>query len=92
MKTRTRDRKWHREPVNERPFGAGTPTNPKDCPRCGGWIPSDDRPGAHGGALSRRFIRATDSEVEVCSRCGLAEAIGDDDAETMMPRRKVLAS
>jgi hypothetical protein len=44
------------------------------CPRCGGYIPSNDRPGASRGAWSRRF-RAIEygmpSELMtyVCSEC-----------------------
>jgi hypothetical protein len=40
------------------------------CPRCGGYIPNDVRPGEYPGALSR-----TDNATEVCSECGTREAM-----------------
>lgn len=40
------------------------------CPRCEGYIPSNDAPGAFPGALSR-----TDNETEICSQCGVEEAL-----------------
>lgn len=40
------------------------------CPRCRGFIPSNDTPGAYPGALSR-----ADNATEVCSPCGMEEAI-----------------
>lgn len=40
------------------------------CPRCGGWIPSNENPGAHVGALSR-----SDNVTEICSLCGVEEAL-----------------
>ena len=42
------------------------------CPRCGGAIPSNERPGAYVGALSR-----TDNDTYVCSACGTEEALLD---------------
>jgi hypothetical protein len=39
------------------------------CPRCLGFIPSNERPGAYPGALSR-----VDNETEICSACGMEEA------------------
>jgi hypothetical protein len=50
------------------------------CPRCGGYIPSNDRPGAYPGSWSRRF---RDIEFDmprelmtmVCAECGIEEAI-----------------
>ena len=39
------------------------------CPRCRGYIPSNDRPGAYPGAISR-----WDNETEICSTCGAEEA------------------
>lgn len=42
------------------------------CPTCDGYIPNNDRPGAHRGALSRR-----DSKTEICSACGHREAMED---------------
>jgi hypothetical protein len=50
------------------------------CPRCGGYIPSNDRPGANPGVWSRRF-RAIEVGMPrelltyVCSECGIEEAI-----------------
>lgn len=40
------------------------------CPRCLGAIPCAAYPGAYPGALSR-----TDNETEICSDCGLKEAM-----------------
>lgn len=40
------------------------------CPRCGGYIPNNETPGAYPGALSR-----SDQKTEVCSKCGTAEAL-----------------
>lgn len=42
------------------------------CPRCKGFIPNNERPGAYPGALSR-----ADNKTEVCSACGLEEAVND---------------
>lgn len=42
------------------------------CPRCGHYIPDDATPGLYPGALSR-----WDNETEVCSACGLDEAMRD---------------
>ena len=42
------------------------------CPRCGGFIPNDLTPGLYPGAVSRR-----DNETEICSACGVAEAMED---------------
>lgn len=42
----------------------------KECPRCGGCIPSNARPGAYPGALSR-----WDNKTEICSECGVDEAL-----------------
>lgn len=40
------------------------------CPRCeSSFIPDNDHPGAHPGALSR-----TDNKTEICSECGVEEA------------------
>ena len=39
------------------------------CPRCNGYIPSNENPGAHVGARSR-----LDNKTEVCSQCGSEEA------------------
>ena len=40
------------------------------CPRCEGYIPNNVMPGAYPGALSR-----ADNETEVCSECGMEEAV-----------------
>ena len=42
------------------------------CPRCKNYIPNNESPGAWPGALSRR-----DNKTEVCSDCGVAEAMED---------------
>ena len=41
------------------------------CPRCLHYIPNDQTPGAYVGAGSR-----IDRRIEICSPCGLDEAIG----------------
>lgn len=40
------------------------------CPRCGGFIPRNSKPGEYIGALSR-----VDNATEVCSPCGEEEAL-----------------
>ena len=40
------------------------------CPRCQGNIPNNVLPGAYTGAISR-----IDNETEICSDCGVEEAI-----------------
>lgn len=40
------------------------------CPRCRGYIPSNAQPGLYPGALSR-----ADNVTEVCSECGVEEAL-----------------
>lgn len=42
------------------------------CPRCGGAVPNNERPGAYLGALSR-----TDNRTIICSPCGTEEALLD---------------
>lgn len=42
------------------------------CPRCGNYIPTNEAPGAYPGALSRR-----DGVTEICSSCGVVEALQD---------------
>lgn len=42
------------------------------CPRCLGGIPNNLERGAYPGALSR-----TDNKTEICSECGVAEALED---------------
>lgn len=46
------------------------------CPRCKGYIPNDLNPGAYPGALSR-----LDNKTEICSDCGVEEAIMDFSGE-----------
>ena len=46
---------------------------PKICPRCNdNFIPNNEQPGAYPGAISR-----ADNETEICSECGVSEAIMD---------------
>jgi hypothetical protein len=43
------------------------------CPRCNdNFIPSNQNPGAYPGAISR-----ADNKTEICSDCGVAEAMLD---------------
>jgi hypothetical protein len=42
------------------------------CPTCLGFIPNNVTPGAYAGALSRR-----DNQTEICSACGVEEALAD---------------
>ena len=44
----------------------------KDCPKCGNHIPSNENPGAYPGAIPRR-----DNKTEICSSCGVNEAVED---------------
>jgi uncharacterized protein with PIN domain len=46
------------------------------CPRCEGFIPNNDTPGAYPGALSR-----LDNKTEICSECGTIEAMLDWQGE-----------
>jgi hypothetical protein len=45
---------------------------PTKCPKCYGFIPNNETPGAYPGAISRR-----DNKTEICSACGSKEAIED---------------
>jgi hypothetical protein len=59
-----------------------TEKNPADyiCPRCGGLVPSNARWGEYPGAISRHLIdEQTENTVfvEVCSDCGVEEALID---------------
>ena len=47
-------------------------TNFKVCPKCEGYIPNNATPGAYPGALSR-----VDNKTEICSECGILEALDD---------------
>jgi RNA polymerase subunit RPABC4/transcription elongation factor Spt4 len=40
------------------------------CPTCGGDVPNTEHKGEYPGALSR-----VDNETEICSACGLREAL-----------------
>ena len=42
----------------------------RECPRCSHFIPNDLTPGAYPGAISR-----LDNETEICSECGVEEAL-----------------
>lgn len=42
------------------------------CPKCAGFIPNNEEPGKHFGAISRE-----DNKTEICNSCGTAEAIVD---------------
>jgi hypothetical protein len=42
------------------------------CPLCKGYIPNNDTPGEYPGALSR-----VDNTTEICSECGVMEALAD---------------
>ena len=53
------------------------------CPRCGGHIPNNDQPGAHPGALSR-----VDDSTEVCSACGVEEAVEQMTNDGRRPTRE----
>jgi rubrerythrin len=45
------------------------------CPRCRGFIPNNDTPGAYIGALSRTTRGANDEPIYVCSNCGTDEGM-----------------
>lgn len=40
------------------------------CPICSGYIPNATHPGQYPGAISRR-----DNKTEICSACGIVEAL-----------------
>jgi len=42
------------------------------CPKCSGYIPNNETPGAYSGAISRR-----DNITEICSACGTQESLED---------------
>ena len=56
-------------------------SNAPVCPRCGGFIPNSEQPGAYPGALSR-----TDNDTEVCSQCGTEEAMEQMSGGAVMPQ------
>lgn len=53
------------------------------CPRCEGYIPNNDTPGAYPGALSR-----LDNKTEICSACGTDEAMENYFEGTIKDWRK----
>lgn len=58
-------------------------TNAPICPSCGGFIPNNQHPGAYPGALSRK-----DNKTEICSSCGIDEALADFFKSTADDKRK----
>jgi hypothetical protein len=68
--TIVRDIRFDTEVLN---FFAGQGIEPRyKCPTCYGYIPNNERVGAYAGALSR-----TDNKTEICSLCGVREALAD---------------
>jgi len=55
------------------------------CPLCGGPIPNALYEGQYLGALSRR-----DNKTEICSDCGVKEAIEDYNRRTVIVERPSL--
>lgn len=55
------------------------------CPLCGGPIPNALYEGKYSGALSRR-----DNKTEICSDCGVREAIEDYNRKTVIVERPSL--
>lgn len=53
------------------------------CPRCGGGVPNDLTPGAYPGAISR-----LDNKTEICSECGMMEAIEQEFSGSPLPKSK----
>jgi hypothetical protein len=53
------------------------------CPRCLGAIPNAAHPGAYPGALSR-----TDNKTEICSDCGVKEALEHFSVGNPAPQEK----
>lgn len=53
------------------------------CPTCDGFIPNNETPGAYSGAISRR-----DNKTEICSACGVDEALADF-AKAQATRREI---
>jgi len=56
--------------------------NRPECPICSGWIPNNATPGLYPGAISRR-----DNKTEICSNCGMVEAM-DDWAKSINDHRE----
>ena len=52
------------------------------CPSCGGFIPNNQNPGKYPGALSRK-----DNKTEICSSCGIDEALADFFKSTTSDRK-----
>lgn len=48
------------------------------CPRCLGFIPNNKTPGLYPGAMSR-----VDNRTEICSECGIEEAMNYFTAEPL---------
>lgn len=53
-----------------------------DCPRCKGFIPSNETPGFYCGAISR-----ADNVTEVCSACGEEEAMEQWEYKFVTPAK-----
>lgn len=49
------------------------------CPKCQGFIPNNETPGAYPGALSRE-----DNKTEICSECGVKEAFAEPSFAEMI--------
>lgn len=47
------------------------------CPKCSGYIPNNQQPGAYPGAISRHVVDDNGKPIEICSQCGQNEAIQD---------------
>lgn len=50
------------------------------CPRCTGPIPNESYPGQYPGAISRN-----DNQTEICSACGVEEAIAQHAVGRLEP-------
>jgi rubrerythrin len=63
------------------------------CPRCLGFIPNNETPGAYMGALSRTTRGPDDEPIYVCSACGTDEALRQftDNGKTPSPDEWPLA-
>lgn len=53
------------------------------CPRCLGAVPNAAHPGKYPGALSR-----TDNKTEICSDCGVREALEQHSVGQPAPQEK----